>query len=204
MKHYHSEVLDQAIRNGNAEWNKLDFFATFNQIRKRTFTESNVKNAFKNTGLVPFNPKMVINKVLTMQQSKQRPTTPPEAAPWWTRSNHLFKSPKTPKGLLREARRIQKALPGDGSLQAFIRGAIINAHSLQLGNRDLKRVHEHSIAKAARSKLKGTVAAKFGVITANQIRAQVAKRKETEEEKIQLQMRKLDASLLKEQQKAGI
>lgn len=50
MKHYHSKVLNQAIRNGDAEFNKLNFFAAFKEIRTLTFTKSNIKNAFKNIG----------------------------------------------------------------------------------------------------------------------------------------------------------
>jgi len=46
------------------------------------------------------------------------------------------------------------------------------------------------------------IAAKFEVITVNQIKAQIIKRKKTKTKKLQLQMRRLDASLLKKHQKS--
>ncbi len=136
-------------------------------------------------------------------QSDPPPPPPPSLTNWWGNYQHRTRFPKTPRSLIKDARQFQKKVPSRNTpLHAFIRGAIANTHFRQLAARDLKRVNEHSITKAARSKLRGTVAAKFEVITVIQIRAQVSKQKEREEEKIQVQRRKLDASLLKEHQKA--
>lgn len=65
----------------------------------------------------------------------------------------------------------------------------------------MKQIHEHFIVKAARSKLREMIAAKFEIITINQIKTQIIKRKKTKKKKLQLQMQKLDASLLKKHQK---
>ncbi len=63
MKHYHSEVIDETIRLGSTSFNKQDFLASFTSLRAKAFTESNIRSAFKQTGLVPYSPKVVLEKV---------------------------------------------------------------------------------------------------------------------------------------------
>ena len=56
FKHYHTEAIDSAVRAGNVDFNKLDFLAAFQTIQAQTFTKSTIRSAWKNTGLIPYNP----------------------------------------------------------------------------------------------------------------------------------------------------
>ena len=64
-------MLNQAIWNEDTKWNKLDFFASFNVIRKQTFIKFNIQSAFKNPELSSFNSNIVIDKILAMQSSER-------------------------------------------------------------------------------------------------------------------------------------
>lgn len=88
----------------------MNFFATFNQIRKQTFIKSNIQTAFRNTGLDSSDPDIVIEKLLAIQQSERAvtPSLPFEDSLWWLPSGTLIKSFKTPKSLIKEARQLQK------------------------------------------------------------------------------------------------
>ena len=67
LKHYHTEAIDQAVRLGDTKFGTLEFLAAFQQFRAKTFKESTVKHAFKATGLVPYNPEIVLEKVRANQ-----------------------------------------------------------------------------------------------------------------------------------------
>ena len=53
MKHYHAEAVDNAIRLGDVDFNRLDFLAAFNQFRTKAFKSSTIKPAWEKTGLIP-------------------------------------------------------------------------------------------------------------------------------------------------------
>jgi hypothetical protein len=75
-KHYHREAVNQATRMGNRDYSRIDFFADLEEIRKQTFKESTIKSAFKKTGIWPFNPEIVLQKLKEFEP--QYHTPPPE------------------------------------------------------------------------------------------------------------------------------
>ena len=62
LKQYYAEAIDAAVKAGNVDFDKLDFLACFESIRAQAFTKSNILSAWKNTGLIPYNPRVVISK----------------------------------------------------------------------------------------------------------------------------------------------
>jgi hypothetical protein len=62
-KHYHSEALDRAIRIGFDDFTMQDFLQELNGIRQQTFKISTVKSSFRATGLVPYDPAVVLSKL---------------------------------------------------------------------------------------------------------------------------------------------
>lgn len=61
-KHYYAEAIDALIRAGVGQYNKLEFLADFERFRARALTASTIRSAFKKTGLVPFDPNVVLVK----------------------------------------------------------------------------------------------------------------------------------------------
>ena len=76
FKHYHTEVVDNAVRLGSSDFDRLDFLVAFNWMRSQTFTPSTIRSAFRKTGFVPYNPEVVLAKIRNLQS---RATTPPPA-----------------------------------------------------------------------------------------------------------------------------
>ena len=81
-KHYHSEAIDETMRTGIPEFGKLDFLASLTTMRARTFKKSTILSAFRKTGLIPYNPEIVLQKIrpANSQTPPSRPVTPPPPA----------------------------------------------------------------------------------------------------------------------------
>jgi hypothetical protein len=78
-KHYHAKAIDTSIRAGVGQYNKLEFLADFERFRARALTTYTIKSAFKKTGLVPFDPNVVLTKArqfVASLDSNERPQTP--------------------------------------------------------------------------------------------------------------------------------
>lgn len=81
FKHYHGREVEAAARNLDTEYARSEFLAKLSWIRKQTFTKSNIKSAWRRSGLVPFNPSIVLDTVkntdLTSIEVEQE--NPPES-----------------------------------------------------------------------------------------------------------------------------
>ena len=62
-KHFHAGAIDAATRTGCSDFNKLEFLAALTSIREQTFKKTTVLSAFRQTGLIPFNPEIVLSKL---------------------------------------------------------------------------------------------------------------------------------------------
>jgi hypothetical protein len=62
-KHYHCEALDRVIRIGFDEFTVQDFLQELDGIRRQTFKASTVMSSFRATGLVPYDPVVVLSKL---------------------------------------------------------------------------------------------------------------------------------------------
>ena len=184
FKHYHTEAIDGAVRAGNVEFDKLDFLAAFQKIRAQTFMESTIRSAWKNTGLIPYNPQVVLSKIAAIQNST-RPVTPPYQPPVFART------PRTAKEVIAHGKKLQSTMRNlnivDEGFQLhvdrFIKGSITSAHTRQSSERDLMATRQEAISKATRKKLSGNVAQKGGVISVKDVRQKAYQRQETELQK---------------------
>ena len=83
-KHYHREAVNQATRMGNRDYNRMDFFADIERIRRQTFKESTIKSAFKKTGIWPFDPEIVLQKLKEFEPPHRTPPPQNQDMPvWW-------------------------------------------------------------------------------------------------------------------------
>ena len=66
FKHYHAEAIDNAMQLGEGDFGKLEFLAKFQTMRTQTFRKSTIQSAFRKTGLIPYNPEVVLQQVRTL------------------------------------------------------------------------------------------------------------------------------------------
>ena len=76
LKHYHGEAIDRAVRTGDTEFTKVEFLAAFDKIRYQPFKESTAKSAFRKTGLIPYDPTIVINAMREYETHVTSQTSP--------------------------------------------------------------------------------------------------------------------------------
>ena len=80
-KHYHSKAVDCS------DFNKTKFLAAITSIQTKTFRSSTIRSAFRQTGLIPYCPEQVLEKLQefeplstpqeTVPISEPSPTNPP-------------------------------------------------------------------------------------------------------------------------------
>ena len=185
FKHYHTEAIDQAVRLGDYNFGKLEFLAAFQSFRNQTFKPTTIRHAFKITGLVPFNPQVVLETVKASQRRRRlRTPTPPPLEP-------LLHTPRGPKAVIKHTQFLKQTIQIYGSLnelptehmERFLKGVMAEAHNQKLLTRDLHEVQEATAARLKRDSLPQTVATKSGVVTVGQCRELSSIRAKKEEEK---------------------
>ena len=70
----------------------MEFLNAIRSIRRKTFIEATIKASFREAGLYPLNPNLVLSKLKTVD----RPLTPPIVEPMLTQSPP---TPFTPKSI---------------------------------------------------------------------------------------------------------
>ena len=81
LKHWHSEAVNEAVQNGDETFSKVEFLNAFNSFRRKAFKESIIHSAWKKTGLIPYNPALVVDKVREGLPSTCNTTPPPDWLP---------------------------------------------------------------------------------------------------------------------------
>ena len=150
-------------------------------MREKTFTKKTILSSFKNTGLFPFNPDIILKKI-EAEKAQERPKTPPQEV------EQIFAStPHTTKEIIQHGQRLNNTLHTQNfydldpiNIERFVKGALANAHNSQLTERELAKIHDTATTKAARRRLTGKVVQKGGVVVIEDVRYQKAKRDEDE------------------------
>jgi hypothetical protein len=75
---YYSELLERQTRlsEGQTRMTKRDFFRCFYPAWRQAFTEQNVSSSWSKTGLFPFNPALVLDRLKPRQQRMSAPGGP--------------------------------------------------------------------------------------------------------------------------------
>lgn len=63
LKQYQSEAVDSTVRNGDYEFSKIKFLARITSIRSQAFKQNTICESFRQTGLIPFNLEIVMQKL---------------------------------------------------------------------------------------------------------------------------------------------
>jgi hypothetical protein len=81
LKYYHRQAIDKAIRIGTTLFPVTEFFSAFEYIRKQIFKPTTIISAFKQTGIHPWNPEMVLRILQAKPQAHITFELPPGPAP---------------------------------------------------------------------------------------------------------------------------
>jgi hypothetical protein len=73
MKRHHQNILAEQIRFGGADdYCSKDFLDAYNEISVRTMKRSTIKHAFAKAGLIPFSPKIVLERMEKIEGPRKR------------------------------------------------------------------------------------------------------------------------------------
>ena len=207
FKHYHTEAIDNTMRLGEEDFGKLEFLAKFQTMHTQTFRKPTIQSAFRKTGLIPYNPEVVLQQIRTLPRFT-RTITPPPPDPANEITSVCTTTPHRPHEIKNQAHTLINSMRRNQRLvhpkfqpylDRFIWGSVTNFLRCSIAERDLEITHREAIARAARKKLTGRVAQKGGVITVRDVRAKVTKRVETEVEKARKALDRAEAAELKKE-----
>jgi hypothetical protein len=89
-KHFHRRQVNEKADLGCEHYNIAEFLAGLPAVRKEAFKASTIQHAFREAGIVPYNPDIVLRKMQELHRatdvpssatvSQERPSTPPPVA----------------------------------------------------------------------------------------------------------------------------
>ena len=62
LKKAYGGLVKEKMQRGRNHIDKFDFLKIYPEARKEAFTSDNIINAFRATGLIPFNPEEVLSR----------------------------------------------------------------------------------------------------------------------------------------------
>jgi len=183
FKQYHGNEVDRSVRVGNVDFNKLDFLGIFQDFRARAFTKKTITHAWKHTGIVPYNPSIVLEP-MRQKNAEALARTPRLATPETPTASDvendvLQRMPRGPASHHKHIEAIRDEYASYGELGhtythrqmfRFLQGTITQANTLALHTRDLDEATKASAAKAQREAFPQTVASSSGVMYVGEMR----------------------------------
>ena len=155
--------------------------AHIQSILKQAFKNSIVISSFRKTGLIPFNPQVVLDKLPppttnTISDSTQPPVTPPHRTTQEMRSL----TPITVRDLQYQATMLANFDYSPSTRtdiqKKILKGSLIKINSGALAEDHLTQIHQAELQCAARRKGTARVVQKGGVITVSKAREKIADR----------------------------
>jgi len=213
-KSHHGRAVDRAVRRGDDKFDRMEFFAAFQAFRAATFKPATLRHAFARTGIVPFNPAVVIDplraKFAARQAARGSTITPPPQ-----NSDECFiRTPQGPESIKKVINHIRDFYGEEGTFNVhpdllfrLLRRVEEQADTLKLIEKDLNECLTATAARKERRQQRGTVAANnvTGPVTARDCRAMVSMRAQRiaelavakAEQEVQRVAKKLAADALK-------
>ncbi len=169
---------------GDETFSKVEFLAAFNEFRTKAFKESTIRSAWKHTGLIPFDSKIVLDKVRTIERS-DRPTTPPptigDSAVWKTPTSRATIANQFIHLIFKE--QISEDL--EAKLMMFYKGANVIARKMELLKDQLSQIGAAENARKARKKQSNKILKTGGILYAKDARSMTQDRQKLEDERQQ-------------------
>ena len=82
-KYWHAEAVNTAACTGCVDFNKLEFLEALGSIHQKVLKPSTILSVFRETGLIPYRPKKVVDRLQEKEKERQKdtelqwPATPP-------------------------------------------------------------------------------------------------------------------------------
>ena len=67
LKHWYFEAVNEAVQNSNKIFSKIEFLNFFNSFCCKAFKETTIRSSWKQTSLIPYNPKLMADKICSAQ-----------------------------------------------------------------------------------------------------------------------------------------
>ncbi len=213
-KSHHGQAVDRAVRRGDDKFDRMEFFAAFQTFRAATFKPATLRHAFARTGIVPFNPLVVIDPLRTRlavrQAATRRQITPPPQDP----DECFIRTPQGPESIKKVINHIRDFYREEGIFNVhpdllfrLLKTVEEQADTLKLVTEDLTECLTATAARKERRQQRGTIAANniTGPVTARDCRAMISMRAQrtTElaaakaEQEVQRAAKKIAADALK-------
>jgi len=147
-KHSHAEAVDSATLSGCSGFNKLSLLAAITSIRRQAFKQSTIVSAFRETGLVPYSPETVLNR---LQERNAEPRTPSPPPP---QHSALLTTPLTLQSLKKHAEYLETTdLPYTDprfreSVKKFVKGSLAQAQVGAIAQEELLKAKATELAPA--------------------------------------------------------
>ena len=185
FKYWYGKAVNQAYRTGAFEIDKMEFLYLIPDVRKRTFKKTTIKAAFAETGLYPFDPKKVLDK---LPPPPPPPKATPEEDPLSTTIN--ITTPKTLRQAsdlawyIRQNWEEQENEDLNEAIQKYVYGAEIQLQAFRSLKQQLKETKAENERRQKQKANARKVIQKFGVITVADGRSLAKKRKIANEKKL--------------------
>ena len=191
-KHWHAEAVDAATRSGCTSFNKVEFLAAIDSIRRQTFKRTTIRTGWQKTGLIPYNPDVVLDKLREMEINSFQaiPATPPPQSPSRNQNNNDASRNLSPVKTYRQFvdhLRWLVRVEGD-KLTPNAHTILCGAYQLALAGENAY-IHMRSMTAEAQARQerqkrnRQVLKCQTGVLYADQARTMVKKRTKEEREK---------------------
>jgi hypothetical protein len=184
-KHWHSEAIADATATGCGKFTKVEFLYALSTIRKKTFKPRTIRHGFRDTGIVPFNPQVVL-AVLPDQ-----PQTPVSSS-----GSGSALSGNTPQTTRKVEAMWDALIEQDDDIHFFDilnklqKSAIAQAHLVDTLRRELTSSEQAKMARQRRAQASHRQISYGGVVRSADIRKMVRKEQEYDEIRELLKLRK--------------
>lgn len=160
FKSHHTRLVANTTRSGQNEFNRSDFFTALDSIRAKTFKQSTILSGWRETGIIPFKPEVVLQKLRYIQ-----PPTPPPPP------QQVFRTPTNTIGLYQVGdllnHRAEELSPSFRSqLVSFVKGATEMAElaglmrrRIEISDEAIQLKHKLNARKNRRLQSGGTLSA---------------------------------------------
>ncbi len=200
LKAYHAKAVDMTVRDGCINITKLEFLGFILSIRQQAFKEATIHSAFRKTGIVPFNPLVVLKP---LEERQARNTTPeliqptePHSSPFVTPKN-LRQLNKLANDMVYTAKSVSEFHEGlSHDLDRFVRGSLKMATELVQTKRDLSRTKLAETIARKRRAGKNTSLQSGGILTVEQGREMVAQEAEKASVELMKQIVQMEAKYM--------
>jgi len=168
-KHWHVEAIDAATRTGCTNFNKVEFLAALQSIRSQTFKKSTILSAWRQTGLIPWNPDVVIDQVRAQVAAQPHTPSPPKTPPL-----DIVETPSTSAALRDLAMQLindEQLDLNNTTIRKFLKGSLKQAEAGNLALNHLSQTQAAEKAREQRRKGSRRVTQKGGLLYAHEARS---------------------------------